>query len=176
MRTQLLARMALLVALTAVAAQLAVPLPSGIPFTLQPLVVLLTGLVLPPGAALLTQATYVLLGLLGLPVFARANAGLGTLAGPTGGYLVGFPLGAALTSLLARALAPEGRSAAGLLVAAVAGLLPVYALGVAWMAYGHGFGLPKALYTGVLPYIPLDLVKAAIAAGIARRIPRPPQG
>lgn len=166
---RLLARMALLLAVTAVSAQISVPLPGGVPFTLQVLAVLLAGLLLPPGAAFATVAAYVLAGVLGLPVFAQGSAGLGVIAGPTGGYLLGFPFGA----LVAAAVARPGGSRASLVrlaAAALVGLLPIYALGVAWLSRFTG-GVEQAVAVGVLPFIALDAVKAVIAAAAATRLP-----
>lgn len=163
-----LAHMALLLAVTAVAAQIRIELPGGVPFTLQVLPVLLTGLVLPPGAAFLAQAAYVLLGALGLPVFAGGAAGPGVLAGPTGGYLLGFPAGAALAAAVARRVGDPRGPAAG----ALAGLLPIYALGVAVLARHLDGGWSEAVAVGVVPFILPDAAKALVAAAVARRLPR----
>lgn len=163
-----LARMALLLALTAVAAQIRLDLPGGVPFTLQVFAVLLTGLALPPREALLTQAAYVLMGALGLPVFAGFRAGLGVLAGPTGGYLLGFPLAAAATAAVAR----RRDDLAGYVLGALAGIVPIYALGVLGLVRHVGGDWSKALAVGVLPFMLLDAAKAVLAAAVARRLPR----
>jgi biotin transport system substrate-specific component len=90
-------RAALMAAVTAVAAQIAIPLPfSPIPFTLQVLAVILSGLLLGARGGTLAQAIYVLIGAIGVPVFAQFSGGLEHIAGPRGGYLVSYPIAAAL--------------------------------------------------------------------------------
>lgn len=163
-----LARMALLLALTAVAAQIRLELPGGVPFTLQVFAVLLTGLALPSREALLTQAAYVLMGALGLPVFAGFRGGLGVLAGPTGGYLLAFPVAAAVTALVAR----RRTTAVGQVAATLAGVAVIYALGVLGLVRHVGGDWSKALAVGVAPFVLPDAAKALLAAGVARRLPR----
>jgi biotin transport system substrate-specific component len=89
MTTRDLALVALFAALTAVCAQIALTLPlvTGVPFTLQVFAVLASGAILGARRGFLSQVVYLLLGAVGLPVFARMHGGLGALAGPTGGYL-----------------------------------------------------------------------------------------
>src|SRR5262249_26180348 len=89
-------------ALTAIAAQLAIPVPwSPVPITGQTFAVLLSGALLGPRRAFLAQVLYLAEGAVGLPVFAGASAGAAVLAGPTTGYLISFPFAAALTGALA---------------------------------------------------------------------------
>ena len=104
-------RVALMAAVTAVAAQLAVPLPfTPVPFTLQVLAVVLSGLLLGPRHAALAMAVYVLVGALGAPVFSQFQGGLGVILGPRGGYLVSsYPAAAALAGLAAHAAANAPR-------------------------------------------------------------------
>jgi biotin transport system substrate-specific component len=86
----------------AVAAQVTVPVPlSPVPMTLQPLAVLAVGGVLGARAGAAVLVLYLMMGLIGLPVFAAGSAGIGRLLGPTGGYLLAFPVAAALTGLVA---------------------------------------------------------------------------
>src|SRR5687768_10471551 len=86
----------------AAASQVAIPLPgTPVPITLQPLVVVLAGLVLGPGAAAASMAMYLVAGAVGLPVFAPIGApGIGRLFGPTGGYLLAYPAAAVVAGLL----------------------------------------------------------------------------
>src|SRR5918912_1625773 len=93
-------------AVTAVAAQIAIPLPfSPVPFTLQVLAVVLSGLLLRSRYGALAQAIYVLVGAVGVPVFAQFSGGLGVVLGPTGGYLLSYPVAAAVAGLAAGAAA-----------------------------------------------------------------------
>ena len=102
-RTLDLATAALVTALIAASAWITLPL-GAVPVTLQVFFVVLAALLLPPGWAAASMLAYVVLGAAGLPVFSGAQGGLGVLAGPTGGYLIGFVAGATLGSVLRLAL------------------------------------------------------------------------
>jgi biotin transport system substrate-specific component len=159
-------------ALTAAAAQVSVPLPfSQVPFTFQPMVVLLGGLALGPRLGLASQCLYLAAGIVGLPVFAASATlppGALRLLGPTGGYLLSYPLAAFLTGYLAER--GFDRRYLTSVMAMFAGLLVVYACGALWLGLlvrvGTPIGLEAALTTGVIPFIAADLVKLAAAAAI----------
>jgi len=161
-------------ALTAAAAQVSVPLPfTQVPFTFQPMVVLLGGLALGPRLGFASQVLYLLAGVAGLPVFAASLTlppGAMRLAGPTGGYLMSYPIAAFLTGYLAER--GFDRRYLTSVLAMLAGLLVVYTCGATWLglfAAGVGtapIGLAAALVTGVVPFIVADLVKLVAAAGI----------
>ncbi len=157
-------------AVTAVAAQIAVPLPfSPVPFTLQVLAVVLSGLLLGPFRGAMAQAVYVLIGAVGAPVFAGFSGGLGSIAGPTGGYLVSYPIAAALAGLAASAMKDATRRRAlwmGFLCGCAA-LATIYALGAVWLAVVTGLPLPVAVAQGVAPFVVFDLVKVALATVVA---------
>lgn len=90
MSKQDLTTIALMVAVITVFSQLSLPLPNGVPLTLQVFAVALAGMVLRPKKALICITVYILAGSLGIPVFANFTAGIGKLIGPTGGYIYGF--------------------------------------------------------------------------------------
>ncbi len=134
-----------------------------VPFTLQPLAVLLSGLVLGGRDGALSQAGYVALIAAGLPFDAR---GLGTAAlfGPTGGYLIGFIAAAAAAGWLAE------RGAARLSwrwLAGVAGIMVLYAFGAAHLKLYTGLDWEAVWASGVAPFLLPDLAKAVIAAALA---------
>jgi biotin transport system substrate-specific component len=171
MKASEMARVALLAALTAAAAQITIPLPP-VPFTLQVLMVVLSGLLLGPRLGALAQGVYLLLGAAGLPVFAGFKGGLGHLVGPTGGYLVSYPLAAALAGLAAVSVARSNRLRA-VLAGTASGLLAlvaIYALGASWLAVQAGLTPPAALAAGVLPFVPLDVLKVVLAAMLATAV------
>ena len=148
-------------AATALAAQIAIPVPwSPVPLTGQTFAVLLSGAVLGARRAFLAQALYLAEGATGLPVFAGGAAGLATFAGPTGGYLAAFPLAAALTG----ALAERGwdRRFVTMLVAMLLGSAVIFALGLIQLSRF----VPQAqlFAAGLLPFVPGDLVKSALAS------------
>lgn len=149
----------LFTALIAGSASIAVPVGS-VPFTMQVLFVLLAGMLLGPRLATLGVLAYLVLGLLA-PVYAGGTSGLGVLFGPTGGYLWGFAVAAFVTGVAARGPVSLPRFVgAGLL-----GLVPIYALGTAWLAVQLRLGLGAALAAGVAPFVWLDVIKA-VAAGL----------
>lgn len=158
----------LAVALTAAAAQFTMPLPfTAVPFVLTPLVVLLTGAALGARLGALTQVLYIALGIAGLPVFAPSVTlppGAARLLGPTGGYLMAYPIAAFVTGWLAERGWDRRylTSAAAMLI----GLAVIFTGGVSWLAASVTQSLPAALTGGLIPFIALDVVKVAAAAGI----------
>ncbi len=157
----------LLAALTAGGALTAVSLPflSPVPFTLQVLAVFLTAGLLPPRYAMLSQAVYLLVGALGVPVFAGGQHGLGVLVGPFAGYLWAYPVAAGLGSVVAHRRR-RGALAGGLIVA----LLIVYAGGFLGLMVGAGMSPLKAFLAGVLPFIGWDAIKGVIAYPIITQL------
>ena len=148
---------------TALSAQIAVPLPfSPVPLTGQTFGVLLTGALLGPRLGALAMLLYLTEGACGLPFFAGGAFGLARLLGPTGGYLVAYPFAAALVG----SLATRGwdRRPLAMLAAMLLGSVVIFALGAGWLA--HFVGASHALTLGVLPFLPGDVVKALLAAGL----------
>ena len=161
-------RVALMAAFTAVAAQIAIPL-EPVPFTLQVLAVVLTGLLLGPRYGALAMAVYLLVGAIGVPVFAGFRGGLGVLVGDTGGYLLAYPLAAALAGVAAGTVANAPRRR-GLIVGFLWGSLAlavIYALGATWLAVLTGLSPGAALVAGVLPFVVFDLIKVGLANLVA---------
>jgi biotin transport system substrate-specific component len=155
-------------AVTAVAAQIAIPTPL-VPFTLQVLAVILSGLLLGPRYGALAQAVYVLVGAVGVPVFSGFSGGLGVILGPTGGYLVSYPIAAAVAGLAISAVAGTARRRAlysGFLWGC-AGLAVIYALGAIWLAAVTRLPFGVVLVQGVLIFVPFDLIKVSLATLVA---------
>lgn len=157
--------------LTALGAQVALPLPfSPVPITLQVLMVILSGLALGSRRGLMSQLGYVAAGALGLPVFAGGTGGLGVVLGPTGGYLMAFPLAACIAGLVSERLGR--RHKAGTVVASLAAIAVIYGGGATWLAiwlsvtgsHTMGAAFTRAWYLGVRPFILVDLAKAVLAA------------
>jgi biotin transport system substrate-specific component len=147
-------------ATVALVGQVAVPLPfTPVPITLGTLAVLTVGGALGTARATLSLSLYVLVGVLGGPVFAGATGGW---AAPSFGYVLGYIPAAACAGWLSRRGADRSywRSAGS----SAAATLLVYAAGVPWLAAAVGVGIPEALVMGVLPFVAGDLVKAALAA------------
>ncbi len=159
---------ALFTALTAVCSQVAVPMPWGVPVNLALLAVYLAGALLGPVWGAASQGVYLLLALFGVPVLAELSGGPAAVLGLTGGYVIGYLLAALLTG----ALAGHSAAFARLCAAMAAGCLGCYALGTAWFMAVSGTGLWRSLALCVLPYLPGDAVKIALAALAVRRLRR----
>ena len=162
-----MARIALFAALTGVLSQIGIPLPGMVPLSLGTLAIYLAIAILDWKEALLSQTVYLLLGAVGVPVF----SGFGTLSrlvGPTGGYLFGY---VALAALAGGILKFTGRKFYWCVLAMVAGTALLYAFGTAWyvfMAQGTSWG--AALMACVVPFLPGDAVKIAVAAAVGPMI------
>ncbi len=161
-RVQYLTASAMMVAITAVCAQIILPLPfTPVFFTLAILAVLLTGAVLPPRWALGAMLCYLLLGFFGAPIFGGFKGGPGVLLGPTGGYLMAYPLMAWLIAWICS----KGKKGLWLYIAAMmAAMVVCYILGTAWYCILTGTGLWAALMACVFPFVIPDLLKIAAAS------------
>ena len=169
-----MARAALGAALIALCSWISLPalLPTGVPFTLQTFAVCLLAALYGWRLGLVTVAVYLLLGAVGLPVFAGFKGGLGALLGVTGGYLLGFLFTALFTGLAADRL---GRRLPALLGGMVLGLALCYAFGTAWFVLLHArntgpISVGAALGWCVLPYLLPDGVKLFLAALLTGRL------
>ncbi len=160
---------ALFTALIAILAQIAVPLPfSPVPFTGQVIGVLLAGLLLGRRAAVLSVTAYLLLGAAGAPVFSLARGGLYMLTGPTGGYLWGFVPAVFITASI---INKTGLSSLYRTAFAMACALAVtYTCGAVQLSLVMGYNTGQVLLVGVIPFLPLDLLKAALAAFLGKQI------
>ncbi len=157
--------------LTAVAAQVSIPLPfTPVPFTLQPMIVLVGGAALGARLGMASQVIYLLAGIAGLPVFAASAVlpqGFLRLLGPTGGFLMAYPLAA----FVAGWLAERGfdRRYLTSVIAMAAGLTLIFAFGISWFAFFAAptpVGLTKALQFALYPFIGVDVVKILLAATV----------
>ncbi|MBW2660013.1 MAG: biotin transporter BioY, partial [Deltaproteobacteria bacterium] len=138
-----------------------------VPIVLQNLFVMLAGLLLGGRWALTSVGVYLLAGAIGLPVFAGGTGGIGKFVGPTGGYLVGFAAAAYIIGIISQ----RGKGKIGIdILAMTAGTLIIYAFGVPWLKTVTGMSFSKAAAIGMLPFIPGDVLKIAIAIPIARAL------
>ena len=169
-KTAEMTKMALMVAMNCVSAYIIIPLPFSLsPIALQTLIVNLTGYVLNAKQAFMTMLVYLLVGLAGVPVFTGGSAGPGKLFGPTGGYIIGFLVTAVFLAYFRGEKYSFKRYA---LLGCVIGIPLIYVFGVVQLKLITGMGWDKAIMTGALPFIPLDIVKCLAAAVIAGPINR----
>ena len=161
--------MALMAALLALLAQIAVPL-GLVPFTLQTVGIIAAALLLPRKNAVLAILAYILLGLVGLPVFSGGRAGLGILAGPTGGFLYGFIPAAWLAGCLLNkgANTPLWRVYSAALIT-----MPCYfSIGTLHYAFVLHISLTQAFMAAALPFLAIDALKIVLCAPLIWKIRR----
>ena len=152
---------------TAAGAYIIIPLPP-VPITLQTLFAGLAGALLGARLGALSQVIYLLIGIMGLPVFAGGKAGLGVLFGPTGGYLIGFVASAwVIGALMTLKKAPGFGWTTGALIA---GTVVIYLLGAAQLSLVAKISVNKAISVGVLPFLVGDVVKILAAAYVVKRV------
>ena len=168
---------ALFAALTAVCSQIMIPLPfTPVPINLAYLAVIVCGGVLGTKKGALAMLVYVLLGAVGVPVFVGFNGGLGALAGPTGGYIVGYIAMAAMCGVLKFGGNSGQQNTALRIGMSVLKGVPViftgYAFGTAWFMISMGTDLASALLLCVVPFFAGDVVKIIAAAGITQALRR----
>lgn len=161
-------------AVVAAAAHVAIPLPfTPVPLTLQPLAVLGVGLALGPVAGFFTMLAYLAEGALGLPVFSPTGVGgMAQLLGPTGGFLMAYPLVAFVAGGITRLLGSRTPSFAAAAIGSSAAVAVLFVLGAAWfMQYTH-HSLQATWIGAVAPFLPGEAVKIIVAAGVYSTLTR----
>lgn len=161
----------LVAALTAALAQVTVPYPfSPAPFTLQTVGVYVAGLLLGPIWGALSLLLYLLAGVAGAPIFAGGSAGLGSITGPTGGYLVSFPIAAGVIgAIVHRRVEPRRLDEVSIVLQVVAllvGLAVVYLLGAFRLATATAMSLSTGLVEGAVVFLPGDIAKAVVVMAL----------
>lgn len=157
----------LLAAILSISAYISIPLPiTSVPFTLQSLFLMVIALSMPISISFPSVGLYLLLGAIGLPVFSNGTSGLTVLFGPTGGYLFGF----LLSTLVIGYIKEKLDYFFGYLFASIVGGIGfVYALGVLGLMFVLGMSFDKAMAIGVIPFLPLDLIKAFVSSSFVYR-------
>jgi len=152
MSTRNMCYIAVFASFIAVSAQISIPLPYGVPLTLQTLAIAFGGIMLGPQKGAMAVLIYILLGIVGVPVFAGLRGGIAVIVGPTGGFILSFPF-IALIAGLSTALSEKRRKwlfPAGLILGAVIN----YLFGMLWFRYVMEIELQAAFTVAVLPFIP----------------------
>lgn len=157
--------------LLAVGSQLSIPIPfSPVPMTLQVLVVMLIGIYLGPVWGFTSVMIYLAAGAVGLPVFAGFSGGLGSILGDSGGFLMGFALGALLAGLVVHRGAdlrnPHEVSPVVLVAGMVGALAVIFTAGALWMAAILELSLVEAVTLGVLPFIPVEIISMLVVLSV----------
>lgn len=146
-------------AIIAILAQISIPLPSGVPITLQSFAVTLTAIVLGSRKGAIATIIYLLLGIVGVPVFTQLRGGLHALVSPTGGYLISFPVMALCIGIGTEEKARKGRYPLML----ISGNLINYAFGLLVYCLTANVDLIPGFIACVLPYIPAAIISAILA-------------
>lgn len=151
-------------AITCILAPLSVPLAGGVPVSLATFAVMLAGVLLGGSLGAFSQLIYVLLGAVGLPVFAGWTGGLGNVLGMTGGYIIGYIPCAWLTGLIYKKTGSRAKRTAKIffmILGMICGTLALYVIGTAWFMAVTGMGLGASLAACVIPFLPGDFIKMA---------------
>ena len=160
-RTKQMVLIALMTAVTCVLGPLSIPLPfSPVPISLTNFAIFLAIFVLGMKSGTISFIIYLLLGAIGVPVFSSFRGGLQVLAGPTGGYLIGFIF---LALIMGFALDHFDRKLVPTIIGMIIGMAICYIFGTAWLAGQLGMSFVAALGIGVIPYLPGDTAKIIIA-------------
>jgi biotin transport system substrate-specific component len=156
----------LMAALTAVGAYIHVPI-GPVPIVLSTLLVLLSGLLLGSRWGIVSMGVYLIVGAIGIPVFAGGKGGFAHFLGPTGGYLLGYLLAAWITGLISKC-------SKNLLIldilAVLIGSLVIYGMGVPWLKIVTKMTWTKTLMVGIVPFLIGDAIKATVAVILARSV------
>lgn len=164
-----MAMCALFAAITAVLSQIVIPI-GPVPISLSTLAVFLAGGLLGARDGTVSQLIYVLLGIVGVPVFSGFSGGLGKIAGPTGGYILGYIFMALVIGLLI----PHCRNRLRyILLVFVLGLIVCYAFGTVWYIVLTYTGIGAAMMTCVVPFLPGDAAKIALAGVLTVKLSKP---
>jgi len=146
-------------AVIAILAQLTIPLPSAVPFTMQVFAILLTAIVLGPRLGTISVLVYILIGAIGAPVFVQFKGGYQVLAGPTGGYLIAYPFTAAILGYFSY---KYKKNYFMIFLGGILGLALCYIVGTTQLALVLNLTPKAAIIAGAIPFIPFDIVKLVL--------------
>ena len=151
---------AIFASITAILSQISIPLPfTTVPLTMQVFAVALTGVVLGSKKAFISQLIYVFIGAIGIPVFSQMSGGIAIITGPTGGFILGFPIMAATIGYFTE----KFKYPTYILVGMIIGLFLDYIVGTAMFSLVTKMAFNQAIKACVLPFIPIDIIKILLA-------------
>lgn len=161
----------LFTAITVMLAQFRLDLPfSPVPITFSLVGVFLSAILLSTKCSFFSQLVYILLGICGLPVFSGFSGGIGVLAGAKGGYIISYPFIVLVIGVILHRKHTVSRIA--LFGTQIIGLLICYTLGTAWLAYVTGASPAAAITSGVIPFLPMDIVKIILTGLVGYELRR----
>ena len=177
MKTKELVFCAVFAAITAIIAPISIPI-GAVPVSLGLTAVFLTGGVLKPKYAFISQVVYLLIGCIGMPVFTGFAGGLQKLVGPTGGYLFVYPVMALVIALVMKLADRKGQpdrkwaKAACMFGGILLSIVICYTSGSLWYSFQAGVPLSKSLAVTVYPFVPWDIAKAVVATVLSLAVRR----
>lgn len=176
-KTTYMALCGLFAALTAICSWISIPLGfTPVPVNLATLAVFLAGGLLGPKYGTLSLTVYTLIGAVGAPVFSGFRGGFSVLAGPTGGYIIGYIAAAFIAGLICHSLAGAASGKGSAVIKCVIGLIlalaACYALGTLWFIISTGTGLKAAFVACILPFLPGDALKIIAATILIQKLRR----
>lgn len=167
-KTATLALIGLMAAITCIIGPFSIPLPFNlVPISLTNLVICFTMYILGMKKGTISYCIYLLLGLVGLPVFSGFTGGAGKLLGPTGGYLIGFIFLALISGFF---IDKWGNNMLLCMTGMIVGEAVMYLFGTAWLAYQAHMSFGAALWAGVIPFLPGDFIKIVLAMIVGPQI------
>ena len=145
--------------ITVILSQISIPLPGGIPLTLQTFAVSLSGIILGGKRAFVSMVVYILMGIIGLPVFSGLSAGITSIVGPTGGFILSFPIMSFIIGLICE----RTNNKILIFLAMILGSIPNYLLGAIQFSLVTSSNMYNAFLVCVLPFILVGVIKAVLA-------------
>jgi len=168
--TRELCYIALFTALIAALSQISIPMPIGLPMTLQTFIIPLAGVILGAKLGILSVIAYILLGVVGLPVFSGGGSGFGWLFGPTGGFLIGFPFYALCAGLGAKAESGAIKQHYFLASGLLSGMVITYLFGMLQFAFVTDQTIPRAFSVVVIQFLPTEIIKLIFVWILGKKI------
>lgn len=159
-------------AILAVISQISIPMPSGVPITIQVFGVALVGVVLGWKFGLLSTLVYIFIGAIGIPVFSNFTGGLGILTGVSGGYIIAWPILAGLCGIRFNRLSKMKNTALTILLSLI-GLAAVEIIGGIQWSFLSGMTLPAVFTYSIVAFVPKDILITVLAVIIGNQIRRP---
>ncbi|HCM89854.1 MULTISPECIES: biotin transporter BioY [Vagococcus] len=164
-KTAQISRIGLFTALTIVMSQISIPMPYGVPMTMQTFIIPLVALLLGKKEGTLVSIIYIILGMIGLPVFAGFTGGLGIVLGPTGGFILSFPLLA-----ICAGIASQKKNKSSVFLWLLTGSLLNFLVGMLYFSLMTSNSLWVAFTACVLPFIPTTLIKIGFIMLVGKKL------
>lgn len=167
MKTKDLVLCSIFAAITSILSQISIPIPfTTVPLTMQIFSVALTGMVLGSKRGFISIMIYLILGAIGIPVFAQMSGGIAVLVGPTGGFLLGCPFMAFIVGLVCE----KSSSKIHIMLSMIVGLIVIYIIGIIMFSLITKSSLYQSLLACVLPFVLVDIIKLILAVSVGTTI------